>query len=43
MGLRERKKIRSRQKIMSAAVKCFDEFGYSETSIADIKIGRAHV
>ena len=36
MGLRERKKIRSRQKIMSAAVKCFDERGYSETSIADI-------
>ena len=36
MGLRERKKIRSRQKIMSAAIKCFDECGYSETSIADI-------
>ena len=36
MGLRERKKIRSRQQIMSAAVKCFDEHGYSETSIADI-------
>lgn len=36
MGLREKKKIRSRQLIMSAAVKCFDERGYSETSIADI-------
>ena len=36
MGLRERKKIRSRQQIMSAAVKCFCERGYSETSIADI-------
>ena len=36
MGLREKKKIRSRQQIMAAAVKCFDERGYSETSIADI-------
>ena len=36
MGLRERKKIRARQLILTAAVKCFDEHGYSETSIADI-------
>ena len=36
MGLRERKKLRSRQLIMSAAVEQFDRRGYSETSIADI-------
>lgn len=36
MGLRERKKIQSRQQIIAAAVKQFDSRGYSETSIADI-------
>ena len=36
MGLRELKKIRARQLILTAAVKCFDGHGYSETSIADI-------
>lgn len=36
MGLREQKKIQSRQQIMSAAVNRFYVKGYSETSIADI-------
>ena len=36
MGRREQKKIQSRYQIMSAAMRCFGERGYSETSIADI-------
>ena len=36
MGLREQKKIQSRQQIMEAAIRQFDLCGYGETSIADI-------
>jgi AcrR family transcriptional regulator len=36
MGLRERKKLRTRRAIADAALRLFDQHGYEETTISDI-------